>query len=90
MSLTHRPPRDQPPADRMHQHYRERLARGGKPLVISPLQELLPRPRRRRTVRPWQVAEVTGHAVVVLLATGLSIAAALAVVAPVAHGMRWL
>lgn len=89
MSLTHRPPRSQPSADRMHKHFVERLARNGRPLVTRPLQELLPRTRRRRTVRAWQVAEVTGHAVVVLLATGLSIAAALAVVAPVAHGMRW-
>lgn len=76
-----------PPAWRLELHYQERLQRGGAPLPVRPR---LRRPRSRRPIRAWQVAEVTGHAVVVLLATGLSIAAVLAVVAPVAHGMRWI
>lgn len=90
MSLTHRPPRSQPSADRMHKHFVERLARDGQPLVTRPLQDLLPRTRARRTVRAWQVAEVARRALEALTGTVLGIVATAAVVAPVARGMGWL
>jgi hypothetical protein len=89
MSLIHRPARTQPTAHSLHQGFVARLGRGGQPLVSRPLQELLPRPRRRRPIRLWQVAEVTGRALEALLGTGLSIAATLAVDAPLVHGLRW-
>ncbi|MEU4386798.1 hypothetical protein [Promicromonospora sp. NPDC023805] len=91
MSLTHRPPRDQPPADRMHKHFVERLTRNGAPLVTRPLQELLPRQRRRIPLRLWQVAEVARKATLeVLTGTVLGVATAAIVVGPVARGMGWI
>ncbi|WP_419704956.1 hypothetical protein [Promicromonospora sp. NFX87] len=91
MSLTHRPPRSQPSADRMHKHYLERLARGGQPLVTRPLQELLPRQRRGIPLRLWQVAEVARRAALeVVTGTLLGVASAAVVVGPVARGMGWL
>lgn len=91
MSLIHRPARTQPPAHSLHEHFVERLARGGQPLVARPLQELLPRPRRRRPVRLWQVAEVTRKVLrEAAFGSALGVVLALAVVAPVVRGMGWL
>lgn len=91
MSLTHRPPRSRPSAESMHKHYLERLARDGQPLVTRPLQDLLPRPRRRRPVRLWQVAEVARKIVrEALTGTVLGLFSTFGVVGPVARGMGWI
>jgi hypothetical protein len=75
----------------MHEHYLERLARGGQPLVTAPLQELLPRPRRRRPVRLWRVLEVLHHtARDAAIGVALGLVSVVLVVGPVGHGMGWI
>lgn len=88
MSLTHRPPRSQPSAERMHEHFQERLARGGQPLPVHPLQDLLPRRRRFRIGRVlYPLRRALGE---VLFVVFVGVLSAVAIVGPVGQGMGWI
>lgn len=88
MSLNHRPARTRPTADRLHEHFQERLERGGQPLADRRSDALLPRPRRRRGAKVRDlVRRILRDAA---LGTLLGLASAAVVVGPVAYGMGWL
>lgn len=77
-----------PPFWRLDLHYQERLQRGGAPLPVRPR---LRRPRRRRPVRLWQIAEVARMILRdVLTGTVLGVFSTFCVVGPVARGMGWI
>jgi hypothetical protein len=79
-----------PPEWRLHKHFQERLQRGGAPLPAQP-RVRVPRPRRRRTVPLWQVAEVARKVLRdVALGTALGLVSLFGIVGPVARGMGWL